>query len=190
MSAFATPAATPTAVPAFVGGQVLPSCGEPPPVAPASPAAPMTALAAASAVGGGVSASSLLGDLASLDGANAVAAAALPANPPPGSMGALPAGWHVSMHPTYNRPYYYNAVTKQSQWTFPTSAAAVPLPQLPQLNQPTTHSPGAMRRAFKELDGGVGHLAATLNLATTPAPVHAPVHAPSHAPPSSADEIL
>ena len=70
-----------------------------------------------------------------------------------------------------------------SQWTFPTSAAAVPLPQLPHLNQPpTVHSPGAMRRAFKELDGGVEQLAATLNLATA--------RAPSHAPPSAAEEIL
>ena len=149
-------------MPACAGGLISPPVAIGPAVAmPAGPTAP-----AGSSGGGGSTASSLLGDLASLDGANAAAAAALPANPPAGSLGALPAGWHVTTHPTYNRPYYYNAVTQQSQWTFPTSAAAVPLPQLPHLNQPAAHSPGAMRRAFKELDGGVEHLAATLNLAT------------------------
>jgi hypothetical protein len=175
MPAFPMPAATP----AYAYGPAHPPAGAPPLLVPAGPGAPGAAAAALR----GAPPSNLLGDLASLNGANAAAAAALPADPPAGSLGALPAGWHVSTHPTYNRPYYYNAVTGSSQWTFPTSAAAVPLPQLPHLNQPpTVHSPGAMRRAFKELDGGVEQLAATLNLATA--------RAPSHAPPSAAEEIL
>ena len=47
-------------------------------------------------------------------------------------MGALPAGWHACMDLTHHQPYYFNTVTQQSQWTFPTAAAAVPF-ELPTL---------------------------------------------------------
>ena len=80
-------------------------------------------------------------------------------------MGALPAGWHACMDATHKRPYYFNTVTKQSQWTFPTSAAAVPLDAMPRLNEPAiNNSPGAVRRVGNEL-GGVGDMASAFGLA-------------------------
>ena len=97
--------------------------------------------------------------------AAAAAATALPAQPPEGAMGALPAGWHACMDATHQRPYYFNTVTKESQWTFPTAAAAVPLDALPRLNDSPKHaSPGAVRRVGNEL-GGVGDMASAFGLA-------------------------
>ena len=92
-------------------------------------------------------------------------------------MGALPAGWHMLVDPTYQRPYYFNTVTQQSQWTFPTAAAAVPLPSLPRLD-PRSYSPGAQRRVGKEF-GGVNQIAASYNLV---APAGAPAATMGHSP--------
>ena len=79
-------------------------------------------------------------------------------------MGALPAGWHSSIHPQHNRPFYFNAVTQQSQWDFPTAAAAVPLPALPALNvHAQGNSPSAIRRVGNEL-GGAADMAAMFGL--------------------------
>ena len=78
-------------------------------------------------------------------------------------MGALPAGWHAVLHPTHQRPYYFNTVTQQSQWTFPTAAAAVPLPSLPSLETALPAAPGAVMAVGKEF-GGALDMAASYGL--------------------------
>jgi len=79
-------------------------------------------------------------------------------------MGALPAGWHACIDPTHKRPYYFNTVTKQSQWTLPTAAAAIPIGLMPSLAAvPATYSPASMRRAAAGL-GGVSDMAASFGL--------------------------
>ena len=78
-------------------------------------------------------------------------------------MGALPAGWHSCMHPEHGVPYYFNTVTQQSQWTFPTAAAAIPLPELLAPEPPKSHSPSAARRVGNDL-GGAMDMAATFGL--------------------------
>ena len=80
-------------------------------------------------------------------------------------MGALPAGWHKCIDSTHNRPYYFNTVTQQSQWTFPKAAAAVPMAMLPRPESPKSNSPTAVRRVGNEL-GGVGDIAAQMGLKT------------------------
>ena len=78
------------------------------------------------------------------------------------------------------RPYYFNAVTQSSQWTFPTVAAAVPLPAMPTLHQPGTRhaSPGTIGAMGNEF-GGVGDMAATLSLHSSskgaPPPTRSPL---------------
>ena len=84
-------------------------------------------------------------------------------------MGALPAGWHTCTDPTHNRTYYFNTVTKQSQWTVPTSAAAIPLDAMPSPIEDAL-SPTSRRRAAMTVSadlGGVGDMAAAFGL-----PVH------------------
>lgn len=68
------------------------------------------------------------------------------------------------MDPTHNRTYYFNTVTQQSQWTFPTAAAAIPF-QLPTLANPqaAASSPGARRRVGDEF-GGVLDMATNYGL--------------------------
>ena len=83
-----------------------------------------------------------------------------------GATGALPAGWHECMHPEHGVPYFFNTVTKQSQWVRPTSAAAVPLAPLPvieQLNAARNYSPNTLRAVGNDL-GGVGGMAASFGL--------------------------
>ena len=63
------------------------------------------------------------------------------------------------------RPYYFNTVTQQSQWTFPKAAAAVPMAMLPRPESPKSNSPTAVRRVGNEL-GGVGDIAAQMGLKT------------------------
>ena len=41
------------------------------------------------------------------------------APPPPPGGAALPAGWTTGIDPSSGAKYYYNASTKQSQWTAP-----------------------------------------------------------------------
>ena len=83
-------------------------------------------------------------------------------------MGALPAGWHTCTDPTHNRPYYFNTVTQQSQWTSPTAAAAVPLAMMPALNdRPRAASPGSFAKTGAEF-GGVGDMAALIGLRAAP----------------------
>ena len=100
-------------------------------------------------------------------GAHAAAATAPPSIPAQGTMGALPAGWHACNDPTHNRTYYFNTVTKQSQWTMPTAAAAVPLAPLPGFHTTSGPSPASRRRAANGLGGdlgGVGDMAASYGL--------------------------
>jgi len=79
-------------------------------------------------------------------------------------MGALPAGWHACVHPTHQTTYYFNTVTQQSQWTFPTAAAAVPLSAMPRLNDPPAdRSPNTLQSVGNAL-GGVADMAATYGL--------------------------
>lgn len=94
----------------------------------------------------------------------AAAAEALPSLPPEGRMGALPAGWHACYDGTHQLPYYYNTVTKQSQWTFPTAAAAVPLPALPTLCMKRQPASLASIVALGDEFGGVGSMAAKMGL--------------------------
>ena len=83
-------------------------------------------------------------------------------------MGALPAGWHACTDPTHNRTYYFNTVTKQSQWTKPTAAAAVPLDAMPTLHPSSAPlSPQSRRKAAMTASsdlGGVGDMAASFGL--------------------------
>ena len=44
----------------------------------------------------------------------------------------LPPGWHACTDPTYNRPYWFNTLTRQSTWSDPrVSAAQMPPPMPP-----------------------------------------------------------
>jgi len=95
--------------------------------------------------------------------AAAAAASAPPSFPPEGTMGALPAGWHACTDSTHNRPYYFNTVTKQSQWTLPTAAAAVPLPAMPSPAAALPNSPASRGRVAADL-GGVSDMAANFGL--------------------------
>jgi hypothetical protein len=56
-------------------------------------------------------------------GSAPVAAAASPPMPQAGAVAALPPGWHACVDSTHNRTYYFNTVSKQSQWTVPTAPA-------------------------------------------------------------------
>jgi hypothetical protein len=46
----------------------------------------------------------------------------------PFGLGPLPQGWHACTDPTYNRPYWFNTLTRQSTWSDPRVSAAQMLP--------------------------------------------------------------
>jgi len=95
-----------------------------------------------------------------LTAAAAAAASAPPSFPPKGLTGTLPAGWHECVDQTHNRSYWFNTVTKQSQWTLPTAAAAIPLPAMP---FPEASLPPNPTLPAAEL-GGVSDMAASYGL--------------------------
>ena len=82
------------------------------------------------------------------------------------------------MDPTHKVPYYFNTVTHQSQWTFPTAAAAMPLPPMPLPEKPRAASPGTLARTGAEL-GGVGDMAALIGLSPSGNALPKPVPKPS-----------
>ena len=150
----------PSAVPAAIAA--------PPATAPPVDTPPVHAPQPASASLLGGCAGPLADIQSSCSSVAALAASALPSMPPEGSMGALPAGWHTCTDPTHNRPYYFNTVTQQSQWTSPTAAAAVPLAMMPALNdRPRAASPGSFAKTGAEF-GGVGDMAALIGLRAAP----------------------
>merc|ERR1719231_215771 len=104
--------------------------------------------------------------------AGAGAAAAVPAAGGAAGAPPLPAGWHACMHPTHQRTYYFNTVTQQSQWTFPTTAAAVPLPALPMLTpqQARDASPNAIAGVGNEFGGALA-MAASYGLPANKGPM-------------------